>query len=129
MGPEMPSSVKIVRVDDLKEEIQGDGKTEDRIEPLRDFTNENERKKVKAKRRRSIATPSITSIQEKSGKFSSTLSSFHLTALETPVKEDKPNLPNLENLLTPETDEENSTEGLPIKESAKRCFPYQVLFT
>ena len=70
MGPEMPSSVKIVRVDDLKEEIQVDGKSElDRIEPLRDFTNENERKKVKAKRRRSIATPSITSIQEKSGKL------------------------------------------------------------
>ena len=75
MGPEMPSSVKIVRVDDLKEEIQGGGKSEDRIEPLRDFTNENERKKVKAKRRRSIATPSITSIQEKSGKIASTFSS------------------------------------------------------
>jgi hypothetical protein len=77
MGPEIPSSVKIVRVDDLKEEIQGNGKIEDRIEPLRDFTNENERKKVKAKRRRSIATPSITSIQEKSGKLklSSTFSS------------------------------------------------------
>ena len=49
-----------------------------------------------------------------------------VTYSETPVKEDKPILPNLENLLTPETDEENSTEGLPIKESAKRCFPYQV---
>ena len=48
--------------------------------------------------------------------------------LETPVK-DEIKLPNLENLLTPETDEENSTEGaLPIKESAKRCFPYQVDF-
>jgi len=114
MGPEMPSSVKIVRVDDLKEELQAaDGSSQDRLEPLRDFTNENERKKVKAKRRRSIATPTITSIKEKS---------------ETPVKEDKPILPNLENLLTPETDEENSTEGLPIKESAKRCFPYQELY-
>lgn len=71
MGPEMPSSVKIVRVDDLKEELQAaDGSSQDRLEPLRDFTNENERKKVKAKRRRSIATPTITSIKEKSGNIS-----------------------------------------------------------
>ena len=68
----MPSSVKIVRVDELKDELQGDGKSDDRIEPFRDFTNENERKKVKAKRRRSIAVPTINSIQEKSGTFTST---------------------------------------------------------
>ncbi|CAG5106540.1 Oidioi.mRNA.OKI2018_I69.chr1.g2888.t2.cds [Oikopleura dioica] len=113
MGPENTSSVKIVRDEDVRKMIALETASDDRIEPLPEFTNEKERKKLKAKRRRSIATPTVNSIQEKS---------------ETPVK-DEIKLPNLENLLTPETDEENSTEGaLPIKESAKRCFPYQELY-
>lgn len=68
MGPENTSSVKIVRDEDVQRTIDLETASDDRIEPLREFTNEKERKKLKAKRRRSIATPTVNSIQEKSGK-------------------------------------------------------------
>ena len=67
MGPENTSSVKIVRDEDVRKMIALEPASDDRIEPLPEFTNEKERKKLKAKRRRSIATPTVNSIQEKSG--------------------------------------------------------------
>lgn len=107
----LESSVRIVRADVLSQlESPVSSQEDDTIQPLREFNNSNERRKMKANRRRSIATPTVTIIHEHKD-------------LETPTKVDlQPNF------LTPETDEEHSTVGLPIKESAKKSFPYQELY-